>query len=201
MITPNSQPTATLTLASQQRLARACGTGDPAAWTALVHAHSRRLLTLAHWLGGSGVVAERAVTETFIAAARAWERADPSLPLAVWLARACYKLTERAPSGPPGQSAEAAAFLDAGHRDVAAGLAELPFELRAAVVLRCVVGFDAQDAATIMAVPHTDFEQRLLGGLALLRAKLSAREGESTVALLRPAARVLPLATTGTLGT
>jgi len=33
------------------------------------------------------------------------------------------------------------------------------------------------------------------------RAKLSAREGESTVPLLRPAARVLPLATTGTLGT
>ncbi len=201
MITPNSHPTATQTLPSQQRLARACGTGDPAAWTARVHAHSRRLLTLAYWLGGSQVVAERAVTETFSAAARAWERADPSLPLAVWLARACYKLTERAPSGPPGQSAEAAAFLDAGHRDVAAGLAELPFELRAAVVLRCVVCFDAQDAATIMAVPHTDFEQRLLGGLALLRAKLSAREGESTVALLRPAARVLPLATTGTLGT
>jgi len=198
MIT-NSHPTATQTLASPERLARACGTGDPAAWTAVVHAHSRRLLTLAYWLGGSRVVAERGVTETFIAAGRAWERADPSLPLAVWLARSCYKLTEWAPSGPPGQPAEAAAFLDAGHRDVAAGLAELPFELRAAVVLRCVVGFDVRDAATIMAVPRADFERRLLRGLALLRAKLSAREGESTVPLLRPAARVLPLATVDTL--
>jgi DNA-directed RNA polymerase specialized sigma24 family protein len=191
----------TQTLASQQWLARACGTGDPAAWAAVVHAHSRRLLTLAYWLGGSREVAERAVTETFIAAARAWERADPPLPLAVWLARTCYKLTERAPSGPPGRPAEAAAFLDAGHRDVAAGLAELPFDVRAAVVLRCVVGFDVRDAATIMDVPRADFERRLLWGLALLRARLSDKQGEPTVPWARSVSRVLPLTIADTLRT
>ena len=199
MIAPNSHPPLTQALASQQRLARACGMGDPVAWAAVVRAEGRRLLTLAYWLSGSREVAEGAVTETFAAAARAWERADPSLPLAVWLARTCYERTERAPSAPGGRPADAAAFLDPAHRDVAAGLVELPVELRAAVVLRCVVGFDARDAARIMDLPRAGFEQRLRQGLALLRASPGDGFVEHEAPLPRPVGRGLPLATADTL--
>jgi DNA-directed RNA polymerase specialized sigma24 family protein len=141
---------------------------------------------LAYWLSGSREVAEGTVSETFAAAARAWERADPSLPLAVWLARTWYERTQRAPSAPGGRAAELTAFLDPAHRAVAVALVELPFELRAAVILRCVVGFDARDAARIMDLPRAGFTQRLRQGLALLRTSLGDGLAEPTVPWPRP---------------
>jgi len=172
MIAPDAQPLPTHTDANQQRLARACASGDPAALTAVVRAHGRWLLTLAFWLSGSRDVAEGAVTETFAAGARAWGRADPAPTLAVWLARTCYDLTARPPSAPSLRPAEASVFIDARHRTVATGLADLPFEPRAAIVLRCVLGFGADDAARVMNVPRAGFERYLLQGFGQLRERL-----------------------------
>ncbi len=75
-------------------------------------------------------------------------------------------MTERAPSATHARPADAAEFLDPAHRNVATGLIELPGELRAVLVLRCVVGLDAQDAFRIVDLPRAGFEQRLRQGVA-----------------------------------
>lgn len=194
MIAPDAHPLSTHTRANQQRLARACASGDPAVWTAVVRAHGQWLLTLAFWLSGSREVAEGMVTETFAAAARAWERADPAPTLAVWLAHTCYSLSRRAPPPPSRRPAKAAALFGARHGNVASGLAGLPVELRAAVVLRCVVGFDVDDAARVMDVPRAGFERYLLQGFGHLRERLGEGPAEPTNPRARSAGRARPLA-------
>jgi len=201
MIAPDAHALPTHTRENQRRLVLACASGDPAAWTAVVRAHGRWLFTLAFWLSGSREHAEETVSETFAAAAVAWGRADPAPTLAVWLARTCYDLTGRPPSAPARRPAEAGPFIDPRHRTVATGLAGLPFELRAAIVLRCVLGFHTGDAACVMDVPCAGFEHYLLQGFGQLRERLGEEPAEPTVPPARSVGRARALALPDTLPT
>lgn len=75
------------------------------------------------------------------------------------------------PSGDPHAAAEAAEL----RRDLSAALIDLPFNYRAAVVLRHVMGLDYAEAAVQMGVPLNTFKSHLLRGTRLLREALADR--------------------------
>lgn len=78
-------------------------------------------------------------------------------------------------AGDPAAAAEAAEL----RRELAAGMADLPFKHRAAVVLRFVVGLDYAEAAHTMDVPLNTYKSLLLRGTRQLRERLSPRLGPS----------------------
>jgi DNA-directed RNA polymerase specialized sigma24 family protein len=83
--------------------------------------------------------------------------------------------------GDPVAAAESAEL----RAQVAAAIERLPFNYRAAVVLRFVTGLDYAAAAEAMGVPLNTFKSHLLRGTRLLRADL-ARRLESMGARERP---------------
>lgn len=93
------------------------------------------------------------------------------------------------PSGDPHAAAEAAEL----RRDLAAALIDLPFNYRAAVVLRHVMGVDYAEAALEMGVPLNTFKSHLLRGTRLLREALADRLEPNTAAPA-PMTPAVPLA-------
>ena len=169
-------------LAPERDLLRRCRAGDDGAYAELVDSHGRGLFTLAFRLVGSRAGAEALVEATFLEAFRAIERNEEQGPLSVWLAGLCVRQARRrAGSGAvrrllprstgriPRKSAGAPGLADA--------LAALPFEERAAVVLRFVLGLTVADAVVAQDVPHAAFAACLARGLDRLRAGAESRAG------------------------
>ena len=79
-------------------------------------------------------------------------------------------LADTSPAADPHAAAEAADV----RRAVSAAIGELPFNYRAAVVLRHVMGLDYAEAARALDLPLNTFKSHLLRGTKLLRANLGA---------------------------
>ena len=169
-------------LAPERDLLRRCRAGDDRAYAELVAAHGRRLFTLASRLVGSRAGAEALVEATFLQAFRSIERNEEQGALSVWLAGLCVRQARRragsgavrrlhplSPGRIPHDSDGAPGLADA--------LAALPFEERAAVVLRFVLGLTVADAVVAQDVPHAAFVASLARGLDRLRASAESRAG------------------------
>jgi RNA polymerase sigma-70 factor (ECF subfamily) len=79
-------------------------------------------------------------------------------------------LADTSPGADPEASAEAADL----RRAVSDAIGELPFNYRAAVVLRHVMGLDYAEAARALDLPLNTFKSHLLRGTKLLRESLGA---------------------------
>jgi DNA-directed RNA polymerase specialized sigma24 family protein len=79
-------------------------------------------------------------------------------------------LADTSPGADPEASAEAADV----RRAVSDAIGELPFNYRAAVVLRHVMGLDYAEAARALDLPLNTFKSHLLRGTKLLREGLAA---------------------------
>ena len=180
--------------APERDLLRRSRAGDDRAYAELVAAHGRGLFTLAFRLVGSRADAEALVEATFLEAFRAIERHEERGPLLVWLAGLCVRQARRRagsgavrrlhprPTCPVRRES-------AGAQGLADALAALPFEERAAVVLRFVLGLTVADAAVAQDVPHAAFVACLARGLDRLRAGAESRAGPLPIPR---AARALP---------
>ncbi|MBF8290163.1 MAG: rpoE1 [Chloroflexi bacterium] len=191
-------------------LVRRCREGSDTAYAVLVREHRPRLFTLAHRLTGDRAAAEDVVQEAFLAAFKAIDRFEPKPSLAAWLNTITVRIARRAAArarahantslstlegGVEGQLT-AVRLIDTGvdgnplaaaesaelRAQVAASIERLPFNYRAAVVLRFVIGLEYSASAEAMGVPLNTFKSHLLRGTRLLRADL-ARHLETTYAL------------------
>ena len=96
-------------------------------------------------------------------------------------------LADPSPGADPEASAEAADV----RRAVSAAIGELPFNYRAAVVLRHVMGLDYAEAARALDLPLNTFKSHLLRGTKLLREGLASElkvPGAHTAELETPGA-------------
>jgi RNA polymerase sigma-70 factor, ECF subfamily len=182
-------------------LLRRCREGSDAAYAVLVRQHRPRLFTLAYRLTGDPSTAEDVVQEAFLAAFKGIDRFEPKPSLAPWLNTITIRIAKRAASrqrarpstslddtagddgaalvdvlfaprngeGDPHAAAEAAEL----RRHVAAAIDRLPFNYRAAVVLRHVMGLDYAEAAVSLSVPLNTFKSHLLRGTKMLREELT----------------------------
>jgi RNA polymerase sigma factor (sigma-70 family) len=80
-------------------------------------------------------------------------------------------LADTSPTADPQAAAEAADL----RRAVSDAIGELPFNYRAAVVLRHVMGLDYAEAARALDLPLNTFKSHLLRGTKLLREGLAAK--------------------------
>ncbi len=178
-------------LARERELVRRCRAGSEAAYAEFIASRSRLLFSLAVRLAGSPAVAEDVVTATFVEAFRAIERGDERLPLTAWLAGLCVRhARRRVGSGAlPARRGLLAGQVrhDVAGSTIAGALSGLPFEARAALLLRFTLGLSAADAAFGLGVAPSAFGACLARGLADLRAQIE-RPGER-VALARPESR------------
>ena len=185
-------------------LVRRCREGSDAAYAVLVREHRPRLFTLALRLTGDRATAEDVVQEAFLAAFKAIDRFEPKPSLAAWLNTITVRIAKRAAfrerarantslstieGGADAHNLTAAGLIDSGvdgdpvaaaesaelRAQVAAAIERLPFNYRAAVVLRFVTGLDYAAAAEAMGVPLNTFKSHLLRGTRLLRADLARR--------------------------
>lgn len=182
-------------------LIRRCREGSDAAYAVLVREHRPRLFALACRLTGDRSMAEDVVQETFLAAFKAIDRFEPKPSLSPWLNTITVRIAKRAGArararadtsltapdqhgglastqidladlgvgGDPVAAAESSELRD----QVAAAIERLPFQYRAAVVLRFMTGLDYAAAAEAMDVPLNTFKSHLLRGTRLLRADLA----------------------------
>lgn len=173
-----------------QTLARA-RRGDQRAFAALVRHHDPGLRALAFRLLGDRTRMDDALQETYVKAFRSLPRFRHESALATWLYRIAYNacldelrrtrvvvdidsVRERG-----GQDADPADTLST-RQSLAAALAELPPEDRAAVLLVDAGGFDYHGAAEILGVPDGTVASRLNRARAALRHSLrDTREGAS----------------------
>jgi RNA polymerase sigma-70 factor (ECF subfamily) len=185
----------------EQQLVRRCKEGSEAAYAELVRLHQPRLYQIAFRLTSDRQVAEDVVQEAFLAAFKAMERFEPKPSLAPWLNTITVRISQRAtarrrarpsrsldlitPGGDgfehlghlldadlstdPQAIAEAAELRSL----LAAAIGDLPFDQRAAVVLRHVAGVDYSTAAETMGVPLNTYKSHLLRGTRALRARLT----------------------------
>ena len=184
----------------ERELVRRCREGSDAAYAMLVREHRPRLYTLAYRLTADRLTAEDVVQEAFLAAFKAIDRFDPNPSLAAWLNAITIRIARRAASRARAKAApslsvleESAARADgvvpgeaggAGDPVAAAEAAELrarlteaieqlPFNQRAAVVLRYMTGLDYAAGAEAMDVPLNTFKSHLLRGTKALREELA----------------------------
>lgn len=185
----------------ETELVRRCREGSDAAYAVLVREHRPRLFVLASRLTGDRATAEDVVQEAFLAAFKAIDRFEPKPSLSAWLNTITVRIAKRAasrarsradtflsmaePDGDTGPAARghvdrsldgdpvAAAESAELRAQVAAAIERLPFNYRAAVVLRFETGLDYAAAAAAMDVPLNTFKSHLLRGTRLLRADLA----------------------------
>ena len=182
----------------EDELVRRCKQGSEAAYAELVRRHRPRLYSLAYRLIGDRETAEDCVQEAFVAAFRSIERFEPKPSLSAWLNTIVLHLAGRsagraeARSGP---SLDALLLTDEGlgghgiaaneandplaaavaselRSDVAAAIRALPFNYRAAVVTRFVLGLDYAEGAASLEVGLNTYKSHLLRGTRLLREAL-----------------------------
>jgi RNA polymerase sigma factor (sigma-70 family) len=164
----------------------------PPSWEELVRDHSARVYRLAYRLTGNRHDAEDLTQDVFVRVFRSLHRFQPGT-FEGWLHRITTNLfldgarrrqkirfdgladgsAERLPSAWPTPS-EALADADLDH-DVAAALAALPPEFRAAVVLCDIEGLSYEEISEVLDVKIGTVRSRIHRGRAQLRAALDHR--------------------------
>jgi RNA polymerase sigma-70 factor (ECF subfamily) len=159
--------------------------GDQEAFAALIRHYDAGLRSLAYRILGNRERMDDALQEAYLKAFRALPRFRGASKLGTWLYRiaynACLDELERARRSVqlPLEAAESrAAPSDPGdavarRRDLAAALAALSPDERAAVLLVDAQGFDYRDAAVVLGVPEGTVASRLNRARASLRAALA----------------------------
>jgi RNA polymerase sigma factor (sigma-70 family) len=164
----------------------------PPTWEEIVRDHSARVYRLAYRLTGNPHDAEDLTQDVFIRVFRSLHRFQPGT-FEGWLHRITTNLfldsarrkqkirfdglaegsADRLPSHAPTPSEQLA---DAGlDHDVAAALASLPPEFRAAVVLCDIEGLSYEEIAAVLDVKIGTIRSRIHRGRAQLRASLAHR--------------------------
>jgi RNA polymerase sigma-70 factor (ECF subfamily) len=178
----------------EDRLVELARTGDMNAFEELVMDHAERLFATLRSFGLSEVEAQEVAQETFLRAWRGLPRFEGRSRFSTWLYRIGFneaqrRLARRPPAGSlistkedpleqvpdraPGPSAQAEAREL--QRMLRRALAELPIDLRAAVVLRDVEGLSTREAASVLELREPAFKSRLHRGRLALRALLAPR--------------------------
>lgn len=175
-------------------LARRAGKGDMSAFEELVMRHADALYAVLRRFGLDDEEAQEVAQETFLRAWRALPRFEGRSRFFTWLYRIAFNEAQRRLAKRPSAGAVVSTeerpldeIADEGpgpagtlERDelrsaLAAGLRELPTELRAPVVLRDVEGLSTAEAASVLDLGEAAFKSRLHRGRMALRALLGPR--------------------------
>ena len=167
--------------------------GDESAFAQLVTAQSARVHGALRRFGLDPQEADEVAQEVFVRAWRGLERFEERSRFSTWLYRIAFneaqrRLARRPPAtavSRPGDEDEIAALPDAVGTGPQArtldrefeqvlerALAQLPADLRAAVVLRDLEGLSTEEAAAVTGVRQAAFKSRLHRGRMRLRALL-----------------------------
>jgi RNA polymerase sigma-70 factor (ECF subfamily) len=154
---------------------------DPAAFVAAVREHDRMLRALVYRLTGSRDAMDDVLQDVYVKAYRGWGSFRGESSVATWLYRIAYHacVDELRRRHPHEELDEAAADprIEPGEqvalrRDLAAALAALPVEQRAAVLLVDLHGLDYGTAADVLGCPVGTVGARVSRGRAALRVTL-----------------------------
>jgi RNA polymerase sigma-70 factor (ECF subfamily) len=160
--------------------------GDGDAFAALVRLHDRMLRALAYRLLGDRQLMDDVLQDAYVKAFRALPRFRAESSVATWLYRIVYNACQdelrrarRSREEPLGEELGSAADpADAvAQSDVAAALAGLTPQDRAAVLLVDALGSSYDDAAEVLGVPRGTVASRLNRARPALRAALEGSEG------------------------
>jgi RNA polymerase sigma-70 factor, ECF subfamily len=166
---------------SESALIRAAQSGSAEALEALFRRHWRQAHRAAYLIVRDSAAAEDIAQESFLAAIRSLDRFDRRRPFRPWLHRIVVnraidhtrvrtlrrEVQEEA-------AGEMVAALDRGRldEDIAAALADLGVEQRAAIVLRYVLDYTPGEIARILDLPRGTVNSRLRRGLDRLATEL-----------------------------
>lgn len=154
---------------------------DPDAFVAMVREHDRLLRALVYRLLGSRDAMDDVLQEVYVKAFRGWGSFRGESSAATWLYRIAYhacvdelrrrrphdELDDRLPDPRLGPAEQVAI-----RSDLAAALAALPVEQRAAVLLVDLHGLDYAAAAAVLGCPTGTVGARVSRGRAALRETL-----------------------------
>ena len=186
-----SQPTADR--GDERALIARARAGDESAFAQLVTEHSARVYGALRRFGLDPQEADEVAQEVFLRAWRGLARFEERSQFATWVYRIAFNEAQRRLARRP----PATAFVQLGDEDEIAGLpdaigagpqartldrefeqmleralAQLPVDLRAAVVLRDLEGLTTEEAAAAVGVRQAAFKSRLHRGRMQLRALL-----------------------------
>ena len=180
-------------------LVRRCRAGDSTAWEAIVRSHTRRLYNLCYRFTGQRQEAEDLTQEVFLRVFRTLDSYDPNQgAFGVWLHRVgrnllidYYRATRKQrltvsleDQLPHLEEKEGAALRP--DRAVALGelsvvlqqaLTRLSPELREAVILRDLQGFEYREISQVLAIPEGTVKSRLNRGRTELGKLLKRHPG------------------------
>jgi RNA polymerase sigma-70 factor (ECF subfamily) len=168
--------------------------GDADAFAVLVRRHQHALVNLIRGLGANAADAEDIAQDAFVRAYRSLGRFRGASRFKTWLvqiainvARTHWTKTQARGEAPMDSSRDDERAGGSAGRPITRGfeaavlardaidraLATLPLELREAVVLRDLEGFDYKEIAALLAVPIGTVESRIFRGRERLRASLT----------------------------
>jgi RNA polymerase sigma-70 factor, ECF subfamily len=166
---------------SESALIRAAQSGSKEALEALFRRHWRQAHRAAYLIVRDAAAAEDIAQESFLAAIRSLDRFDRRRPFRPWLHRIVvnraidYTRVRTLRREVQEEAAgEMVAALDRGRldEDIAAALADLGVEQRAAIVLRYVLDYTPGEIARILDLPRGTVNSRLRRGLDRLATEL-----------------------------
>jgi RNA polymerase sigma-70 factor, ECF subfamily len=179
--------------AQERALIARARSGDEAAFAELLTEHSARVYGALRRFGLTPQEADEVSQEVFLRAWRGLPRFEERSKFSTWLYRIAFneaqrRLARRPPPAASGQAGDEdaiaglAAPIDTGpqaralqrefERMLEQALAELPADLRAAVVLRDLERLSTEEAAEVAGVRQAAFKSRLHRGRMQLRALL-----------------------------
>ncbi len=202
-----NQPT--IDSAQERALIARARAGDESAFAQLVTEHSARVYGALRRFGLNPQEADEVAQEVFLRAWRGLARFEERSQFSTWLYRIAFNEAQRrlarrppatAPSRPGDEDAIAALpdAIGAGpqartldrefEQMLESALAQLPTDLRAAVVLRDLEGLSTEEAAAVAGVRQAAFKSRLHRGRMQLRALLEPylRLEQATLTSARP---------------